>query len=1301
MDFLKIGMKSAKKDRVEIIPTFIVKKSKDLMIRGGDFYAIWDEENGKWSTDEDRVIEMIDDELYKYKQEHPEIEGAKIMYMCDSSSRMIEQWHRYVQRDMRDNYHPLDEKLVFSNSPVNKKDYASKSLPYSICSADHSAWDELVSTLYDPIEKHKIEWAIGSIVNGDSKELQKFLVFYGSAGTGKSTILNIVQKLFDGYYTMFDAKALGSNNESFALEPFKTNPLVAIQHDGDLSRIEDNTRLNSVVSHEPMTVNEKYTKLYVNRFHAMLFMGTNRPVKITDSKSGILRRLIDVSPSGRKLPVRRYNQLMSQINFELGGIANHCKNVYEEDKYYYDDYVPSRMISSTNDIFNFVEERVLPYSKPHVPEELSQLWPLYKSYCEEANISYPVTKRVFKEELKSYFEEFQERGRDANGNSAYNLYRGLRISKFMESEPEIVDPGGWLDLKEQPSIFDEVAKDCKAQYASENETPSSSWKNVKTTLKDLDTSKLHYVNIDNIHHIVIDFDLKNSEGEKTFRRNANAAEKFPRTYAEVSKGGQGLHLHYIYDGDPLELSRIYDKDIEVKVFNGDSSLRRRLSKCNNLQIAHINSGLPLKEQKVVNYEIVKNEKQMRTMIHNCLNKTHHGATAPEVDFIYRILDDAYNAGIEYDLTDMKQAVASFAMRSTNQAQKCIKTVSKMHFKSADKEWDEKGAGAHEQIKYKSDKIVFFDVEVFSNFFGVCWKFEGREPINKMLNPTPAEVAELTDYKLVGFNNRRYDNHILYARMQGYSNEQLYKLSQRIINEKNSNAFFREAYNLSYTDIYDFASAANKKGLKKWEIELQSLRDKQIAEAKILLNSGMNIDDVARKIGLDKIIIEGYLDGTLNGTLHHQELGIKWDEPVPEELWPTVMDYCANDVIATEAVFNHLKSDFEAREILSAITGLSVNATTNQHTTYLIVGNDKEPQKDFVYTDLSKMFPGYTFENGKSMYKGEEVGEGGYVYAEPGIYRNVALLDIASMHPSSAIALNIFGPYTKNFEDLVKTRLYIKHGDYESAEKLFDGKLKEYLTDKNKAKSLSGALKTAINSVYGLTAARFDNKLRDPRNIDNIVAKRGALFMVDLKEEVQKRGFTVAHIKTDSIKIPEANEEIINFVQEFGKKYGYTFEHEATYDRMCLVNDAVYIAKYENGEWTATGTQFAVPYVFKTLFSKEQIIFSDKCETKTTTSAFYLDMNEGLGENEHDYKFVGKTGSFCPIKSGCGGGLLMRLQGEKYYAATGTKGYRWLESETVKNLNKEEDIDEGYYRRLVDDAIETIAKYGDVERFIYG
>lgn len=57
-------------------------------------------------------------------------------------------------------------------------------------------------------------------------------------------------------------------------------------------------------------------------------MGTNKVVKITDAKSGLIRRLIDVSPSGNKLSPKEYKAIVSQIDFELGAIAYHCKNVY-------------------------------------------------------------------------------------------------------------------------------------------------------------------------------------------------------------------------------------------------------------------------------------------------------------------------------------------------------------------------------------------------------------------------------------------------------------------------------------------------------------------------------------------------------------------------------------------------------------------------------------------------------------------------------------------------------------------------------------------------------------------------------------------------------------------------------------------------------------------------------------------------------------------------------------------------------------------------------------------------------------
>src|SRR5207344_436925 len=117
-------------------------------------------------------------------------------------------------------------------------------------------------------------------------------------------------------------------------------------------------------------------------------------------------------------------------------------------------------------------------------------------------------------------------------------------------------------------------------------------------------------------------------------------------------------------------------------------------------------------------------------------------------------------------------------------------------------------------------------------------------------------------------------------------------------------------------------------------------------------------------------------------LHHMELGLPWDEPVPEELWDTVADYCENDVYLTEATHESRKADFIAREILAELSGLPVNNSTQQHTVRIIFGRDKDAKKKFIYTELSKQFPGYVYDFGKSTYRDEVVGEGGYVYAEP-------------------------------------------------------------------------------------------------------------------------------------------------------------------------------------------------------------------------------------------------------------------------------------------------------------------------------
>jgi hypothetical protein len=1261
------------------------------MVRGGDFYAIWDAEKNLWSTDENTAVKLIDAELEKFYKEHKSDYSdfyVQVMYMWDTDSGSIDKWHKFVQKQCRDSFHPLDEALTFANDTVTKESYVSRRLPYSYESAPTPAWDEIIGTLYSPEERMKLEWAIGAIVTGESKKIQKFIVMYGAPGAGKGTIINIIQLLFEGYCAAFDAQALGNPNSSFALESFRSNPLVGIQHDGNLSKIEDNTRLNSLVSHEVMTVNEKFKSSYPARFNTFLFMGTNKPVRITDAKSGIIRRLIDVSPSGNRIPAERYHKLMNDVKFELGGIAAHCKEVFEADPRRYDEYIPLTMMGASNSFYNYVLDN---YDKFKQDDGISmkQAWELYKNYNAEANVAYGYSQMLFKEELKSYFKEFHERLTLENGTRVWNYYRGFLSKKF-----EMPESDHDLDISEvnfpmncTESLFDKEFADCPAQYATQSGTPLKKWADVTTKLSDISTNLLHYVNIPEDRNVVfIDFDLKDPQGNKSFKLNAEAASKWPKTYAELSKGGEGIHLVYYYTGDASKLSALYSQDVEIKVFTGGSSMRRRLSRCNDIPIATISSGLPIKEEKkVVDWKGFTDEKHLRACIARNLLKKNVPYTKPSINLIYEDLEKAYKSGMVYDVTNMIPDIQAFALRSTHNSQYCLKKVSEMKFKSEEESVCVDAVG---------DKLVFFDVEVFPNLFVVVYKPRG-EPCVRLINPTSDQIELLCKMRLVGFNNLDYDNHILYARMMKYSNEDIYKLSKSIIKEKRGK--FGGAYNLSYTDIYDFSST--KQSLKKWEIALG---------------------------------------------IHHLELEFPWDEPVPEKDWDKVAEYCENDVVATEALFDYLEpTDFLAREILADLAGMSVNTKTNDLTAQIIFGADKK-HTQLVYTHMDtgeqelppgvegskeiNSFPGYEFKDGKNMFRGVDLGRGGWVYGDPGIYLNVALLDIASMHPNSAVALMFFGKHTENFKQLLQARIYIKHKDYESAKKLFGGKLAKYLDDPKMAKKLSKALKIPINAVYGLTSARFENPFYDKRNVNNIVALRGALFMKTLFDEVTAKGFRIIHIKTDSIKIAEATPEIIQFCMDFAKKYGYAFEHEATYEKICLVNNAVYVAKAatpewcqqtygylpeeneptyleENGYWTATGTQFQVPYVFKTLFSKQPVDFEDKCEVKSSKEgALYLDFNEGMPEGEHSYRFIGKVGQFTPMKNGAGGAKLLakredKKTGEtKYVNAPGATEYRWMESEMVRISNKQDLVDENFYISLVDDAKAAVSKYGDFEWF---
>ena len=1219
-----------------VYPEFKHGPVKDLVCKGGSMYAYW---NGTyWDMDRDNLALAIDEDVLeeraKVEDTHPGKTVAAKLAVNDDSKIMLK-LENYTKLRGQSNAE-FNRKIMFSDDENRREDYSTAQLSYTPTPGPTDAFDELMSTLYAEPELEKILWFIGALFTGNMPKIQKFMYLYGGKGTGKGTVISIFKQLFQGYYSSISLATLTGGGE-FATAQVKEVPLL-IDEDSDMSAIKQDTYLLKMTAHEPIPVNAKYQQVYEVTFHGLLITASNQRYKVRNVDSGITRRAVVVVPTNDKIGSKLYHTLMERVKYELPAIAQKAIDLFnEKGVYYYEDYMDTSMAEATDLVFAFVKEN---YDSLGDPLSLKRVSEMYRLYLEDLGYETAGYKRKIKNEIGRYYREFYEK-KHSGGEHYTNVFIGFKKELLFPvlEEPKVNTlPEPEKRLEGQNSPFNAIAADYPAQYANEAGTPTVAWDKCTTTLKDLDTSRLHYVRIP-LNHIVIDFDIKNSDGEKDLDKNLEAIQKFPPTYTELSKSGKGVHLHYLYDGDVTKLASLYEDDIEIKIFTGKQSLRRQLTQFNELPIAKITTGLPTKEETGKVYKDVEiiswNEKKMRTAIKGNLMKKYHPSTKSSIDFIAHILEQAQAEGIKYDLEDMRNDILAFAMRSTNQRKYCLAALNKMVFNTIEPEEEIFVPSKYTRF-YPDEELFFYDIEVFPNLFVVAFKQYKKDEVTVWINPGPDKIEWLMSKPLVGFNCRDYDNHVLYAALLGEPIDKLYYISQGII-ANNPNAKFGAAYNVSYADIYEYSS--EKKSLKKWEIEMD--------------------------------------------TVDHDELGLPWDQPVPVELWPRVGEYCGNDVLATEALFDHIYHDYTARKIIATLSGLKVNDKTTSHAAAFLFGDEKRPQDKFVYTDLSKEFPGYTYSFGKSMYKGIDVGNGGFVHSKPGVYFDVALEDVASMHPRSLIALNYFGPYTQRFADLVDTRLLVKHGEYEKAKLMFDGILAEFLTDKATASSLAYALKIIINIVYGMTSASFDNKFRHKDNHDNIVAKRGALFMVDLLEAVEAKGFTVAHIKTDSIKIPNATPEIIEFIHEFGAKYGYTFEHEHTYQRMALVNKAVYIAQLEDGTWSATGSTFAEPYVYKTLFSQEPIYEVDYAITKSVKgSAIYL------GD-----KFVGRIAQVYASKTG---EEMWRVAEDKRGYVSGSKGYLWKQMNEFTSID---DVDMNYYEGLVAGAVEDIRLVGNPAEII--
>lgn len=230
-------------------------------------------------------------------------------------------------------------------------------------------------------------------------------------------------------------------------------------------------------------------------------------------------------------------------------------------------------------------------------------------------------------------------------------------------------------------------------------------------------------------------------------------------------------------------------------------------------------------------------------------------------------------------------------------------------------------------------------------------------------------------------------------------------------------------------------------------------------------------------------------------------------------------------------------DYTARLILSKLSGLNVNATTTQHAAAFLFGNESRPCCWQIHLHrFRRTLPGYKYSFGKSEYRGEDPGEGGYVYSEPGVYTDVALLDVAS-----PIRLHLLRWTTSDRSRRSSLTWSIMHSYQawrirQSQENVWWNTWRVPARPRVCGHALLCFEDYHKHRLWNDFAKFWI--ISSDTNLTKTISWRSVALCSWLtwNMEVQKRGYTVAHIKTDSIKIPNADKKIIDFVFEYGKEY---------------------------------------------------------------------------------------------------------------------------------------------------------------------
>ena len=460
------------------------------------------------------------------------------------------------------------------------------------------------------------------------------------------------------------------------------------------------------------------------------------------------------------------------------------------------------------------------------------------------------------------------------------------------------------------------------------------------------------------------------------------------------------------------------------------------------------------------------------------------------------------------------------------------------------------------------EIVFYDVEVYPNFWCICFidTNDERQYYTSDSTNLSGLVKTVNNSCLIGFNNYEYDDIIVQSIVAGYDNTSyIYKLSTTIMSGE------KIWSTLDSFDIYKNCGTRNT-ALKRLASEL-----------------GLNVQETP--IPFDKKELE-------------------------QDEKNLIVEYCFNDVLATKESFYKVRNTqgvlmsdtYKTKVSLSEQYGINKNWGNNALIKRIFNGFGTRWQRVRVKFQDKVKDPRFKVDYKKPP---QAIGDLDITYDDGGIHgtnrtylgkkvEKIHCFDYDSMYPFIMISLDMFGGETPKLVNLIEERFRLKAAG-----------------DERQANN-----KLIINAISGLLGY-MESVLYDPIRALSMRVTGQQLVMI-LTEKIMSYGFEVLQINTDGVYfIGDMSEEIKKEIQEYIEQttnIGISYDY---YDKFIQKDVNNYVAK--SGDKIIVKGVFTKNYHGTSLLTKDSarivdILLVDKLIDNidfSDTLKKYIDSNDLL------------------------------------------------------------------------------------------